>query len=87
MNKIENPRLNDESKIIFNYFKITKLLSRAHLELNFKIYNHLSNFKHDYLFSINLKHTYFIISLHFENRHYFIFTIFEINQIQFTKMQ
>ena len=86
INKVENSRFDDKSRMIFDYFKMTKFLSKAHLELNFKIYNHFSNFKHDYLFLTNLKHIYFIISLHSENRYYFIFIIFEINQIQFMRM-
>ena len=81
MNKVENSKLDNESRIIFNYFKIIKLFSNAHLELNFKIYNYFLNFKYDCFFSTDLKHIYFIILFHFNDRHYFVFTIFEINQI------
>ena len=79
INKIENLKSNDKFRIIFNYFKIIKKISNTHLELNFKIYNYFSNFKHDYFFSTNLKYVYFIISFHFNNYYYFVFTIFEIN--------
>ena len=86
INKIKNPKPNDEPRMTFNYFKMIKLFSRAYFEFNFKIYDYFLNLKHNYLFSTDLKHVYFIISLHFKNRHYFIFIIFEINQIQFTRI-
>ena len=79
INKVENSKLNDKPRIIFDYFKIIKFLLNAHFELNFKIYNHFSNLKHNYLFLTNLKHIYFIISFHFNDHYYFVFTIFEIN--------
>ena len=87
INKVENLKSIDEPRIIFNYFKVTKLLSKAHLKLSFKIYDYLFNSKYECLFSANLKYTYFTISLHSNNRHYFVFTISEINQVQLTRMQ
>ena len=87
INKVENLKLIDESYITFNYFKITELLSEAHLELSSKIYNHLFNSRYECLFSADFKHTYFTILLHLNDRHYFAFTISGINQIQPTRMQ
>ena len=79
IDKVENFKSIDESRITFDYFKIIKLLSKAYLKLSLKIHDHLFNSKYKCLFSINLKHTYFTISLYFNDRHYFIFTISEIN--------
>ena len=87
IDKVENFKPIDEPRMIFDYFKITKLLSKAHLELSSKVYNHLFNLKYKCLFSMNFKHTYFTISLYFNDKHYFAFTISGINQIQFTRIQ
>ena len=67
--------------MIFDYFYIIKLFSNAHLKLSSKSYNHLFNSRYECLFSIDLKYVYFTISLHSNNKHYFAFTIFDINQI------
>ena len=81
MNKIKNSKSNDKFRIIFDYFKIIEFFSGSHLKLNSKIYNYFLNFKYNCFFLTNLKYAYFIILLHFENRYYFVFIIFEINQI------
>ena len=73
--------------MIFNYFKITKLFSKTHLKLSSKVYDHLFNLKYECLFSTNFKHVYLTISLYFDDKHYFVFTISKINQIQFTRIQ
>ncbi len=39
------------------------------------------------LFVANLKHAYYTIPLHLEDRHYFAFTISGIGQLQHTRMQ
>ena len=87
IDEIENSQLDNESRIIFDYSHIIDFLSNAHLKLSSKIYNHLFNSRYECLFSINLKHVYFTISLHSNNKHYFAFTIFNINQIQLIRMQ
>ena len=65
--------------MIFDYSHIIKLLFNTHLKLSSKIHDYLFNSHHEYLFLINLKHIYFIISLHSNDRHYFVFIIFDIN--------
>ena len=84
---MDNPKFTDEFRIIFNYSRIIKLLSDFYIKLNFKIHDYLFNPRYKYLFLINLKHVYFIILLYSNNRYYFAFTISNINQIQFKKMQ
>ena len=79
IDKIKDSQLNNESHIIFDYFHVIKLFSDTHLKLFFKIYNYLFNPPHKYLFSINLKHAYLTILLYLNNKHYFAFTIFDIN--------
>ena len=41
IDKVENLKSIDEPRITFNYFKITKLFLKTHLELFLKVYNHL----------------------------------------------
>lgn len=79
MNKMKNFKFIDESRLTFNYFKVIKNLSNNYIKFNFKMHNHLSNSRHDYLFIANLKHAYYIVSLYLKNRYYFAFTIFDIN--------
>ena len=72
---MEDPQSSDESRMIFDYSRITELFFGAHMELNSKIYNHLSNSRYEYLFSADLKHVYFIVLLYPDDKHYFAFTI------------
>lgn len=81
IDKIENPKFINESRMTFDYSRITELFFEAHLKLSSKIHDHLSNLKYECLFSTDLKHAYFIISLHLEDKHYFAFTISDIEQI------
>ena len=81
IDKIKNPKSIDESRMIFDYSKITKLFLKAHMKLSFKIHNHLFNSRHECLFLADLKYTYLTISLHSNDKHYFIFTISKINQV------
>ena len=67
--------------MIFDYSYIIELLSNAHLKLFSKVYDYLFNSRYKCLFSTDLKHVYFTISLYSNNKHYFAFTIFDINQI------
>ena len=86
IDKIKNSQLNNESHIIFDYFYVIELFSDAHLKLSSKVHDHLFNSRYKCLFSADFKHIYFTISLHLNNKHYFAFTIFDIDQIQFTRI-
>ena len=79
MDKVENPKPTDKPRITFDYSYVTELIPDTHIELSSRVHNHLSNSRHDYLFSTNLKHAYLTIPLHPEDHHYFAFTISEIN--------
>ena len=83
INKINNLTSQDELKMIFDYSRVIELLFDTHLKMSSKIHNHLINFYYNYLFSVNLKYAYLIIFLYFENRHFFVFSISNIEQIQF----
>ena len=87
VNKVENFTSDDEFRVTFDYSRMNEKLSDSHLELSSKIHDNLSNSRHRCLFAANLKHVYFIISFHSDDKHYFVFTIFDIDQIQFIRMQ
>ena len=87
INKVKNSKSKNEFKVTFNYFRMIEKFFDNHLKLSSKIHDHLLNFRHEYLFFANLKHVYYIIQLHFENKHYFVFIISEIDQLQFIKIQ
>ena len=79
IDKIENPQSNNKSRIIFDYSRVTELFPSAHLKLSSKVHDHFFNSRYECLFSTDLKHAYLIISLHLNNKHYFAFTIFDID--------
>ncbi len=56
-----------------------KELSNTYVELLTKVYNYLLDSYYNCLFAIDLKHAYYIISLHQENKYYFAFTISNID--------
>ena len=87
MNKVKNLTSQDESKIIFDYNRVTKKLSDIYMKLSFKMHDNLADSRHCYLFSANLKHAYLKIFLHLNDKHYFAFMISDIDQLQSTCMQ
>ena len=87
MNKMKNLKSKNESRVIFDYFRIHEDLSKIHLKLFSKIHDNLSNSRHECLFVVDLKHAYLIISLHSNDKHYFAFTISNIDQMQSTRIQ
>ena len=67
IDKIKDLQLNNEFRIIFDYFRIIKLIFNAHLKLFSKIYNHLFNSRYECLFLADFKYAYFTISLYLNN--------------------
>jgi len=84
---MKNLTSQDELKIIFDYSKVTKKLFDIYMKLSFKMHDNLADSQHCCLFSANLKHAYLRISLHLNDKHYFAFTISDIDQLQSTCMQ
>ena len=87
VDKVEDPQPTDEPRMTFDYSRVPELLPGSHLELSSKVHDHLSNPRHGYLFSADLKHAYLTIPLHKDDRHYFAFTISGIGQLQPKRMQ
>lgn len=76
---MKNLTFQDESRIIFDYSRVTKKLSDIYMKLSFKMHDNLADSQHRYLFSANLKRAYLRISLHLNNKHYFAFVISDID--------
>lgn len=79
INKVDNSQLTDESCMIFDYSRVIELLSGFYLELFSKVYDYLFNLRYSYLFLVDLKYVYLTIFLYFDDRYYFVFTIFGID--------
>ena len=78
MNKMKNFMSENELHLMFNYFKVNKILLSAHLKLIKKVHNHLFNLKHECLFTADFKHVYYCVKVYSENRYYFMFYILKI---------
>ncbi len=87
IDKIENFTSQDESRVIFDYFKIHEELSDSFLKLFSKVHDNLFDSRHKIFFSADFKHVYLIISMHSNDRHYFAFFISDIDQMQSTRIQ
>ena len=87
MNKSNDSKSTDEMRMTFDYSRIDEIMSETYIELSLKMHDHLSDSKHEMLMSADMKHAYFIINLHFDDRHIFAFIISEIDQLQFIRMQ
>ena len=46
MNKMKNSKLNDESRLTFNYSKVKKEMFKSYLKLSLKIHDYLTNSRH-----------------------------------------
>jgi hypothetical protein len=87
VDKVENPRPEDEPRVTFDYSRVTEDLPGTYMELSSKVHDNLSDPHHHVLFAADLKHAYLTIPLHPDDRHYFAFTISSIGQVQPTRMQ
>ena len=87
VDKVENPKPEDEPRVTFDYSRVHEDLPGTYLELSSKVHDNLSNPRHKCLFAADLKHAYLTIPLHPADRHYFAFTISGIGQVQPTRMQ
>lgn len=75
VDKVPNPKPTDEPRLTFAYHQVHEDLPGVHTELSARVHNSLSDPRHGNLFSADLKHAYYSISLHPEDKHIFAFTI------------
>ena len=87
IDKIENFTSNDELRMTYDYSRVVKELSEIYISLMFECHDYFFDPRHWCFMTTNFKHVYFTILVHSENRKFFAFTIFEIRQLQFIRMQ
>lgn len=86
VNKEENPKPTDEPRLTFDYSKVKEDMPGSYLELMSKVHDYLSDPRHKTFFQADIKHGYFSVVLHPDDRHLFAFTIPGIGQLQPTRM-
>jgi hypothetical protein len=86
VDKTENPKPSDEPRLTFDYSRVHEDLPGTYVELSARTHDNLSNPKHGCLFTADLKHGYFTVSLDEKCRHLFAFTIAGMGQLQPTRM-
>ena len=50
-------------------------------------HDYFSDFRHECFMITDLKHVYFTMKIHFDDREFFVFIIFDLRQLQSTRMQ
>ena len=75
-----------KSKLTFNYHFVYEKPSKSIIKLTDRMYKQLSISSHRTYFSTDMKHGYWEVLVHSEDRHYLIFHISKIGQLQFTRM-
>lgn len=87
IDKTENPEPNDKPRMTYDYFRVIEQLSRTHMSLMFECHDYLSNFRHKCFMTADLKHVYFGVLVHSDDREFFAFIISSMSQLQSIKMQ
>lgn len=75
VDKVPNPLPTDKPRLTFDYHQLHEDLPGVHMELSAHVHDSLSDPRHGTLFLADLKHAYYSISLHPDDRHIFAFTI------------
>ena len=86
VNKVENPDLNNELWLAFNYSQHYKVILGIDIELTSQVYNYILDPQHSVFIKVNFKYSYFSITFHFENCKKFTFYVNNISQLQSTCM-
>ena len=75
-----------KSKLTFNYHFVYEKLDENMMKFAQRIHDFLKRSNHRCYFSTDMKHDYWNVLMHFENRHYLIFHVSNIDQLQFIRM-
>ena len=75
-----------KSKFTFNYHFVYEKFVENIMKLTQRTHDLLNRSNHRMFFATNMKHDYWNVTIHFENRHYLIFHVFEIDQLQSIRM-
>ena len=84
---MKNFIFENESRMIYDYFHVTKKLFEIHMQLMIKCHDYFSDFRHEYFMITDLKHAYFTIKIYSDDREFFAFIILDLKQLQSTRMQ
>ena len=87
IDKMKNSISENESRMIYDYFHVTEKLLDVYMQLMAKCHDYLFDFKHECFMTADLKHVYFTIEIHSDDREFFAFTISDLGQLQSTRMQ
>ena len=86
VDKVDNPTPEDEPRTTFNYSNVKETMPGCYLELMSKVHDYLADPRHKVYFMADIKHGYYNVLLHPDDRHIFAFTIPGIGQLQPTRM-
>ncbi len=79
IDKVKNSTSENESRMIFNYFKIVKKLSSTHMQLMIECHDYLFDSRHECFMIADIKHAYFMIYIHSDDQKYFSFINSELD--------
>ena len=85
VDKVENPGPDDEPRLTFDYSHVHEDMPGSFMELASKVHDYLSDPRHGVFMQADIKHGYFAIPLHPDDRHLFAFTISGLGQLQPTR--
>ncbi|KAI0996286.1 hypothetical protein K3495_g11894 [Podosphaera aphanis] len=86
VNKSDNPGQWDEPRLTFNYQNVVEDTPGCFVELMLSCHDYLGHPSHNMFFKLELKHGYWAILVHPDDRHYFEFSISGLGQLQPTRM-
>lgn len=86
VDKVENPKPTDEPRLTFDYSHVKEVRPGAQMQLAKDIHDYLERREHGTYVQADLKHAYFSIVLHPEDRHIYAFTILGFGQLQPTRL-
>ncbi|KAI0995670.1 hypothetical protein K3495_g12511, partial [Podosphaera aphanis] len=86
VDKSDTPGEWDEPRLTFNYQNVVEDTPGCFVELMSRCHDYLGHPAHKMFFKLDLKHGYWAISVHPEDRHYFAFSIPGLGQLQPTRM-
>ena len=75
-----------EPRFTFNYHFVYKKSSKSTMKLTIKTHSFMRNSNNKIFFFVNMKHDYWNVLVHSKDKHYLTFHVFEIEQLQFTRM-
>lgn len=86
VDKTDTPGEWDEPRLTFNYQNVIEDKPGCFVELMSSCHDYMGHPSHQMYHKLDLKHGYWVISVHPDDRHYFAFSIPGLGQLQPTRM-